>query len=140
MDMQRSDTQSITIDAPREAVLDLVSDPTAFPRWASGFALAVRVDGPDWLVDTSEGEVRLRVLVSRELGTVDWLVAAALPDAEIGSFSRVVPNGRGCDFIFTRFFPDALSDTEIEDERAVVAIELQTVRALCERSELRSAA
>src|SRR5512133_1464870 len=58
--MHRSDTQSISIDARREAVLDLVSDPTAFPRWASGFALAVRVDGRDWLVDTSGGEVRLR--------------------------------------------------------------------------------
>lgn len=138
--MQRSDTQSITIDAPREAVLDFVSDPTAFPRWASGFARAVHVDGRDWLVDTGEGEVRLRVLVSRDLGTVDWLVAAALPDAEIGSFARVVPNGRGCEFIFTRFFPDAMSDREIDDERAVVAIELQTVRALCERGRLRSAA
>lgn len=138
--MQRSDTQSITIDAPRTAVLDLVSDPTAFPRWASGFARAVRVDGPDWLVDTGGGEVRLQVRVSPELGTVDWLVAAALPDAEIGSFARVVPSGRGCDFIFTRFFPDAMSASEIDDERAVVAIELQTVRALCERGELRSAA
>jgi hypothetical protein len=138
--MQRSDTQSISIDAPREAVLALVSDPTAFPRWASGFARAVRVDGPDWLVETGEGEVRLRVRVSPELGTVDYLAAAALPDAEVGAFSRVVPNGHGCDYIFTRFFPDAMSDTELDDERAVVSVELQTVRALCERGRMRAAA
>src|SRR3954466_13768107 len=94
--MQRSDTQAISIDAPREAVLDLVSDPTAFPRWASGFARAVRVDGPDWLVDTGRGEGRPPVRVSREHGTVDSLAAAALPAAEIGSFGRVVPNGSGC--------------------------------------------
>jgi hypothetical protein len=138
--MQRSDTQSISIDAPREAVLALVSDPTAFPRWASGFARAVRVDGPDWLVETSEGEVRLHVRVSPELGTVDYLAAAALPRKEIGAFSRVVPNGRGCDYIFTRFFPDAMSDTELDDERAVVSVELKTVRALCERGAMRAAA
>jgi hypothetical protein len=138
--LQRSDTQSISIDAPREAVLALVTDPTAFPRWASGFARAVRVDGPDWLVETGEGEVRLRVRVSREHGTVDYLVAAALPDVEIGAFSRVVPNGRGCDYMFTRFFPDAMGDTEIDDERAIVSVELQTVRALCERGDVRAAA
>src|SRR3954465_15874512 len=80
--MQRSDTQSISIDAPREAVLALVSDPTAFPRWASGFARAARVDAPDWLVEAVEGEVRLRVRVSADLGTVDYLVAAVLPDRE----------------------------------------------------------
>jgi hypothetical protein len=138
--MQRSDTQSISIHAPREAVLDLVSDPTAFPRWASGFARAVRVDGPDWLVDTGTGEVRLRVRVSREYGTVDYLAAGALPEAELGSFGRVVPNGRGCDFIFTRFFPDAMGEGELAEERAVVAVELQTVRALCERRDLPAAA
>jgi len=133
--MQRSDTQAISIDAPREAVLDLVSDPTAFPRWASGFARAVRVDGPDWLVETGEGEVRLHVRISREHGTVDFLSAAALPDAELGVFLRVVPNGRGCDLVLTRFFPDAMTPTEVDDERAVVAIELQTVRVLSERLE-----
>jgi hypothetical protein len=138
--MQRSDTQSISIDAPREAVLALVTDPTAFPRWASGFARAVQLDGPDWLVETGEGEVRLRVRISPEHGTVDYLVAAALPEVEIGAFSRVVPNGRGCDYIFTRFFPDGMSATELADERAVVAVELQTVRALCERGDLRAAA
>jgi hypothetical protein len=139
--MQRSDTQSISIHAPREAVLALVSDPTAFPRWASGFARAVRLDGPDWLVETGTGEVRLNVRVSRELGTVDYLAAAALPDVEIGAFGRVVPNGGGCDFIFTRFFPDAMSDGEIAEERAIVAVELQTVRALCERAhDVRAAA
>jgi hypothetical protein len=137
--MQRSDTQAISIDAPREAVLDLVSDPTAFPRWASGFARAVRVDGPDWLVDTGEGEVRLHVRVSREHGTVDYLAAAALP-RELGVFTRVVPNGRGCDFVLTRFFPDAMPAAELDDERAVVAVELQTVRVLCERREVRAAA
>jgi hypothetical protein len=138
--MQRSNTQTISIDAPRETVLDLISDPTAFPRWASGFARAVRVDGADWLVATGKGEIRLHVRVSREHGTVDFLAAAALPGAERGVFTRVVPNGRGCDLVLTRFFPDAMTDTDLDDERAVVAVELQTVRVLSERGQVRAAA
>jgi len=132
--MQRSDTQAISIDAPPCAVIDLVSDAAEFPRWAAGFARAVQVDGDDWIVDTGEGEVRLSVRVSREYGTVDFLLADALPAREIGAFARVVPNGRGSDFVFTQFFADDMGDTELADQRAVTAVELQTVRALCERA------
>ena len=132
--MQRSDTQTISIDAPARAVIDLITDPAEFPRWAAGFARAVRVEGDDWLVDTGEREVRLRVRVSPELGTVDYLAADALPDAEVGAFSRVVPNGEGCHFTFTQFLSRDLRGPDLADQRAVVAIELQTVRALCERA------
>jgi hypothetical protein len=132
--MQRSDTQTISIDAPPATVVALLTDASEFPRWAAGFARAVRVDGDDWIVDTGDAEVRLHVRVSDEHGTVDYLLADALPGAEIGAFSRVIPNGRGCEFIFTQFLADDLRDTDLEDQKAVVAVELQTVRALCERA------
>ena len=138
--MQRSDTQAISIGASPCAVIDLVSDAAQFPRWAAGFARAVHVDGDDWIVDTGEGEVRLSVRVSRKHGTVDFLLADAPRGAEIGVFARVLRNGCGSELVFTRFFPDAMSATEIDDERAVVSVELQTVRALCERGRLRAAA
>ena len=132
--MQRSDTQTISIDAPASVVIDLITDPAEFPRWAAGFARSVQTDGDDWRVDTGDAEVRLRVRVSHELGTVDYLLADALPGVEIGAFSRVVPNGRGCEFIFTQFLAGDIREPDLEDQRAVVAIELQTVRALCERA------
>ena len=40
--MQRSDTQTISIDAPARAVIDLITDPAEFPRWAAGFARSVQ--------------------------------------------------------------------------------------------------
>jgi hypothetical protein len=90
--MERSSTQSISIDVPAEAVLDLVADARALPRWAPAFARAVRSAGADhWLADTGEREVRMRVRVSREHGTVDFL----LPGAEEGAFSRVIPTATG---------------------------------------------
>jgi hypothetical protein len=131
--MQRSDTQTISIDAPVSAVIDLITDPGEFPRWAAGFARSARTDGDDWLVDTGDAEVRLHVRVSHDLGTVDYLLADALPGVEIGAFSRVIPNGRGCEFIFTQFLAEDIRDSDLEDLQAVVAIELQTVRALSER-------
>jgi hypothetical protein len=135
--MQRSDTQAISIDASPSAVIDLLTDAAEFPRWAAGFARAVRVDGDDWIVDTGKGQVRLHVRVSREFGTVDFLLADALPVREIGAFARVVPNGRRSELVFTQFFADDTRDADLADQRAIVAIELQTVRALCERAAAR---
>jgi hypothetical protein len=139
--MQRSSTQTITIHAPPAAVLDLVSDPMELPRWAPAFARSVRpAEGDQWFIDTGEGEVRVRVRVCREHGTVDFLLAGMPPGIEIGAFSRVVPNGDGAEYTFTRFFPDGMPDVEVAEQRAVAAVELQTVRALCESPRAQAAA
>jgi hypothetical protein len=128
--MRRSDTQTISIDAPPAAVLALVGDPLRLPEWAPDFARAVRPDGEEWLVDQGgEAELRVRVRVSAELGTVDFLVAGLPDGVEIGAFSRVVANGRGSEYAFTQFIAD---DGDLEQRRAVVASELETVRALSE--------
>ena len=135
--MERSSTQSISIDVPAEAVLDLVADPRQLPRWAPAFARAVHPAGGDhWLARTGEREVRMRVRVSREHGTVDFL----LPGAEEGAFSRVIPNGGGAEYVVTRFFPDAMPDAEVAEQKAVLAVELRTLRALCEHPRTRAAA
>ena len=139
--MKRASTRSISIAVPPRVVLDLVADPTQLPRWAPAFARAVRPAGGDrWLVDTGDGEVRIRVRVSHELGTVDFLMADAPPGSEVGTFTRVVRNGCGSEFIFTRFYSDSTSEIEMAEQRAVVAVELQTVRALCETAYTAAAA
>ncbi len=130
--MQRSNTQSISIDAPPEAVLELVADATRLPEWAPDFAHTVRADGAAWIIGTGDAEVRIVVRVSQIHGTVDFLVPGLPPGVEAGAFSRVVANGRGSEYMFTQFFADELSDAEIARRKLVVADELQAVRALCE--------
>jgi hypothetical protein len=130
--MQRSDTQTISIDAPRQTVLDLVADPRELPRWAPDFARAIRADGEDWIVDTGDGELRIRVRVSREHGTVDFLAAGLPAGVEVGAFSRVVANGSGSEYAFTQFFADGTPDADVARQKAVVGDELRTLLALCE--------
>jgi hypothetical protein len=139
--MKRASTRSISIAVPPQVVLDLVADPTALPRWAPAFARAVRPAGGDhWVVEKGGREVRIRVRVSRELGTVDYLMADAPPGVELGTFTRVVRNGCGSEFVFTRFYADSTSEIEMAEQQAVVAVELQTVRALCESAHTAAAA
>src|SRR3954470_10720985 len=96
--------------------------------------------GDHWVVEKGGREVRIRVRVSRELGTVDFLMADAPPGVELGTFTRVVRNGSGSEFVFTRFYADSTSEIEMAEQEAVVAVELQTVRALCESAHTAAAA
>ena len=125
--LSESVTQTISIDAPPETVLDLVGDPRNLPRWAPGFASAVREDGDGWIVTTSQGDVRRHIPVSREYGTVDYL---ADPGARRGLFTRVVPNGDGSQLTFTFVLADGVDP---EATRAILVSEQEAVKRLCER-------
>lgn len=125
-------TEAISIAAAPASVLDLVGDPEQLPRWAPGFARAVRRDGEYWIVENAAGEQRVRVRVVRELGTVNFLA----PNAERGAFARVVPNGAGSEMVFTLTLPAGASDEDVRAQREVVAAELATVRALVAGGEL----
>ena len=120
-------TRSISIAASPRAVFDVVSDPEALPRWAPGFAHAVRVDGDDWIVENDQGETRVTVRTSPDLGTFDLLTGE-----NQGVFSRVLPNGDGSEYLFTLLFPAEVPDDAIAAQMTIVEGELETVRALCE--------
>ena len=121
-------TETISIEAPPDTVLDLVGDPHNLPRWAPGFARAVREEGDGWIVDTaSGGELRRHIPVSREHGTVDYL---AQPGARRGLFTRVVPNGDGSQLTFTFVLADGVDP---EATKAILVSELEAVKRLCER-------
>jgi polyketide cyclase/dehydrase/lipid transport protein len=122
-------TRSISIAAPPTQVLDFLADPYNLPRWAPGFARSVKEQDGQLLVDTGEGERPILMSVSPEQGTVD-LVSAAEP--RVGAFSRLLPNGDGCEYLFTLFFAPDVDETAVEAQMAVVDDELETVRALCE--------
>jgi uncharacterized protein YndB with AHSA1/START domain len=132
----RAETHSISIDAPPDTVLNVVADPRNLPRWAPAFARAVRPDGDGWVIDSRAGEVRRIVRVSSEHRTVD-LLAETNPDR--GAFSRVLPNGRGSEYLFTLFFSDGTDEAAIERQMAIVEDELRTVRSLSETQEARPA-
>jgi hypothetical protein len=125
---QRAETRTISIEAPTDAVFDLVADPYRLPEWAPNFARGVRQDGGVWLIDDGTQEREIVVQADRARGTVDLLAGG---DPRRGAFSRVVPNGAGSEFLFTLFFPDGTDEAVVTRQMDVVEEELATVRALC---------
>lgn len=127
----RSDTHSITIDAPRDDVLAFVADGANLPRWAPNFASAIRPDGDGWIVGSGDAEIRLDIPVHRELGTVDLHIT--LPNGgRRAVYLRVLPNAGGAEVLFTAFHSDSRTDEDIARQNAEIEDELRLLKSLCE--------
>ncbi|HEX8581524.1 MAG TPA: hypothetical protein VF640_04310, partial [Acidimicrobiales bacterium] len=68
----RSDTSTVGIAAPPAAVHAFLADPEHLPRWAIGFAKAVRREPAGWVVTTAQGDVPVAVEADEAAGTVDF--------------------------------------------------------------------
>ena len=128
--MKSSQTRSIAIAAPPEAVVELLADGNRLPEWAPDFAPEVEAEGGHWRIGSGAGQFKIRIRSSIELGTVDFLAAA---DERLGAFSRVIPNGEGSEFLFTLQFPPGTEPDSIKAQMRVVEGELEAVRGLIER-------
>jgi hypothetical protein len=85
--------QGILLHAPYDRVFPYLSDPRTLPEWTNAFK---RVSGGQALMQTPQGsvEVGLRVVSSRETGTVDWHMT--FPGGIVErAFSRVMDLGGG---------------------------------------------
>ena len=128
----RSNTQTITIEAPASEVYAFVADPENLPRWAIGFAREIRPDGADWRVRTGGGsDVRLRYRTDAERGIVDFCMEPA-PGVETVAYSRVVPNGGGTDVVFTQQQTRGMADEDFDAQVVALAHELAVLKALLE--------
>jgi hypothetical protein len=128
--MNLTQTRSIAVDAPPEAVVELLADGSRLPEWAPAFAGEARAEEDHWLIGSGDEQFRIRIRSSTELGTVDIL---SPEDDRTGAFGRVIPNGEGSEFLFTLLFPPDTDGEAIEAQMKVVDEELARVRALAER-------
>ena len=127
----RSDTQTVTIDTVPREVLAFVGDGANLPRWAIGFAKAVRREGDRWIVTTGQGEVPTTIVVDETVGTIDFHMQPA-PGASATAYARVVPNGAGAELVFTQFQQEGTPDDVFEQLVAAVRHELVALQALLE--------
>ena len=128
----RTETQCIETDAPVEAVVAVLADPTRIPQWAPAFADQVRSDPKSGWEATKDGrEFALRVATNEDAGTVDYLRQVA-PGREGGAYIRAVlqPGGGS---VVTMTLP-LLPDVDPADTAATLARELATLTSLAEGS------
>jgi hypothetical protein len=127
----RSNTQTVSIEAPAAKVQGFVADGHNLPKWAAGFARSVTPRDGGWIVTTGSGEMAVRIESSVESGTVDFWLRPA-PGVEVLAAARVVPRGAASEFVFTQFQPPGMTDVDFEKNVQAVAHELKILKALLE--------
>lgn len=124
----RSITRSVTIDRPAADVHAYLSDARNWPQWAIVNVLAIEAaaDPGWWQMTTPRGPGELRIRADASTGLLDHDFRD--PQASWTVPARVVPNGRGAEFLITFFQPPALDDDEFGRQAALVDTELATLR------------
>jgi len=126
-----SRTIGVSIRRDWRAVYEFARRPENFARWASGAAKSLRREGDAWVADGPDGRAILRFAERNDFGVLDHCVALA-SGAEIYMPVRAVPNGNGCELLFTLFRQPGMSDEIFARDAAWVAKDLAALKALLE--------
>ena len=121
----------VRIDRPAEEVYAYAVDPANVPEWAPGLGTAAEnVDG-QWFVESPMGRVRFAFVERNDLGVLDHTVT--LPSGEVFSNPmRVVPDGDGCEAVFTVRRAAGCTDEEFERDAEAVAGDLARLKRIVE--------
>lgn len=122
----------VSIDRGWKHVYDFAARPENMPLWASGLAAGLEKDGEDWLAAGPLGTVRVSFVPQNEFGVIDHTVTIE-SGLRVYNALRVVPNGDGCEVMFTLLRLPGLTDAQIAADADHVRRDLATLKALMEQ-------
>ncbi len=113
-------------------VYDYASRPENMPFWASGLASGLTQDGDDWIAEGTLGTARVRFAPRNDFGVIDhWVTLES--DLQVYNALRVVPNGDGCEIMFTVLQLPGMEEAQFAADAAHVMRDLKTLKELMER-------
>lgn len=121
----------VSIRRDWQAAYDFAAKPENMPQWASGLASGLAPDGPDWIATGALGTVRVSFAPRNSFGVIDHTVTIDT-GLKVHNALRIVPNGDGCEVMFTLLQLDGMTDAQFEADAAHVAKDLATLKALLE--------
>ena len=129
--MLKSVTLGISIHRSPQVVYDYVSNAENLPKWATMFCKSVeRADG-DWIVETPQGPVKLRVAARNTCGVLDHYVTVS-SGIEVYVPMRVVTNGKGSELLFTLLREEDVPDEQCEEDMRWVSQDLRNLKSVLE--------
>ncbi|MGP4081213.1 hypothetical protein ACTWQL_14995 [Pseudalkalibacillus sp. R45] len=130
MTLMNSKTLSISIDCSVNKAYDFISNPENLPQWS--FFESVKRVNDQWIAETSDGPMNIRFVDRNEFGIVDHFVTPS-PDESINVPMRIIPNGTGCEVIFTAFQQPMMSEGQFNQDLDQVQQDLETLKQLLEQ-------
>lgn len=136
MPPHESTTISLPLACPYPRAYAFLSNPHAFPQWASGLSASPLTPTPDphtFLAQTPAGPARIRFTPPNPFGVLDHYVLP--PDAaEIHVPMRLIPSGDGCEVLLTLFRQPTMKDDQFAADAEWVRRDLAALKSLLERS------
>jgi hypothetical protein len=112
-------------------VYEYASDPANLPNWAPGLGSSVEnVDG-QWFVETPEGRVGVAFAPVNAYGVLDHGVTLPSGDV-IYNPMRVVPDGDGCEVVFSLRRLPGMSDEDFARDAGLVQADLTRLKHVLE--------
>jgi hypothetical protein len=129
--MYRTHTVSVGIAIDPGTVYTYTANPANLPAWAPGFVKSMENKGGDWIADTSMGHARFRFAPVNTFGVLDHDVE--LPSGTFHNPMRVIPNGAGCEVLFTLVQLPGISDEQFQADIDTVRADLYRLRTVMEQ-------
>jgi hypothetical protein len=129
--MYRAHTVSVGIQVPVGVAYAYAADPAHLPEWAPGFVHSIERAGDVWVGQTTLGEVKLRFAPTNLHGVLDHQIE--MPSGAVNNAMRVIPNGQGCEVLFTAIQRPGISDDQFRVDLEIVRADLNKLRTLLER-------
>lgn len=127
-----SRTLSVSIRCSPGKVYDFASNPENLPKWAKGLGKSVGKDGPDWIVDTPQGPMKIKFATRNAFGVLDHYVTTP-SGVEVYVPMRVLANGSGSEVVFTLFRLPDVSDEQFAEDRELVERDLKNLKEILEK-------
>jgi hypothetical protein len=102
------------------------------PLWASGLASGLEPDGEDWIAHGPLGSVRVSFVPPNEFGVIDHTVTIE-SGLRVYNALRIVPNGDGCEVMFTLLRLPGMTDEQFAADAAHIQKDLAALKSMMEK-------
>jgi Polyketide cyclase / dehydrase and lipid transport len=122
----------VRVDRRAAEVYDFAANPLNLPRWAAGLAGSkVERAGDRWITESPMGSIAFTFAPPNDFGVLDHEVT--LPSGEtVYNALRVIPDGAGCEVVFTLRQRPEMTDEDFERDAQAVVADLATLKSLVE--------
>ena len=125
--MPRSRTLTISINCDPKKVYEFVSNLENMPKWAKTFCKSIKKSNNEWIMQTPQGPVKIKIAPTNDFGILDHTVIPA-PGVEVVVPMRVVTNGLGSEVIFTLFQQPGMTDENFAKDHGMVEQDLAALK------------
>jgi len=126
--MLNSKTISAYLNTDAQKAYAFISNLENLPKWAKTFCKSIEKISGNWIMQTDQGPLQIRLADKNEFGVLDHYLKPASGN-EVFVPMRVVPNGSGCEIIFTVFQQPGMSKENFYKDIELVNQDLENLKA-----------